>query len=426
MNKVNRRDFLSRLSKLGIFLPVLEAVPRLRAQENNTKAKGKPINLVCISVNLGHYLPNFNPKVEGVNYPATPCLKTLKKYRLPNTVISGAWNNIHRAHGSAACVWTGIDPAPGNKWRGHSISLDQFIANLRFGETFLPYFNIVSGETSFNKRGVAIKGHKDPKSAMNSVFKPINKRSAKEEYSTTKNMLNILRKDIKSFRKNLSVSDNLRIDDYMDSLDVISRGEDERLNWVNNYKLPKKPPLSSFDPFYKKYKSKYLASNALNLETIKLVLAANLTRVATTTFRGGNVFVDLPGVKAGWHDNTHHGGRNDRKKELYKIDVAVASLVADFAKSLQDTTTSDGKTLLDNTLILYSSGLGDANTHATQHLPFLAIGGGLNHKGHISYLKYKDKASRPLFSSFYLEILQHLGFEIEKFGNANKKSNIWT
>lgn len=74
MNKVNRRDFLKRLAKVGIFLPVLESVPSLYAQGNKVNINGKPINLVCISVNLGHYLPTFNPKTVGLDYEASPCL----------------------------------------------------------------------------------------------------------------------------------------------------------------------------------------------------------------------------------------------------------------------------------------------------------------------------------------------------------------
>ena len=426
MNKVNRRDFLKRLAKVGIFLPVLESVPSLYAQGNKVNINGKPINLVCISVNLGHYLPTFNPKTVGLDYEASPCLSSLKEYKLPHTVVSGAWHNIHRAHGSAACVWTGIDPAPGNKWRGHSISLDQLVANLRLGQTFLPYLNLKAHSTSYNKKGIKLQGYPNPQKALESIFQPMDKSQAKVEHSSIQKTLNFVHSRINVFRKNLTAEDNLRIDNYTESLNVVSRDADNRLEWVNNYKLPKKPELPSEDFFSKKYNSTYLGFQATCLETIRLMLMTNLTKVATTSIKGGNTIIDLPGIKAGWHDNTHHGGRTDRREELYKIDVAVANLIADFAKSLQDTSTADGKTLLDNTLILYSSGLGDANTHSCQHLPFLAIGGGLKHKGHVSFLGEKFQNKKPLLCSIYIEVLQHLGFEIEEFGNANKKSNVWS
>ena len=77
-----------------------------------------------------------------------------------------------------------------------------------------------------------------------------------------------------------------------------------------------------------------------------------------------------------------------------------------------------GKTLLDQTMILFGSNLGNANAHDTRNLPLVLAGGGFQH-GH--YLAGNEKDNLPLCNLF-VQMLQKLGLETDEFGSSTASS----
>ena len=75
--------------------------------------------------------------------------------------------------------------------------------------------------------------------------------------------------------------------------------------------------------------------------------------------------------------------------------------------------------LLDRTMILFGSNMGNANTHTNTNLPILLAGGGLRHGQHLAYRHDKN---RPL-SNLYVTMLQHLGVETDTFGSSDGTLN---
>ena len=78
-----------------------------------------------------------------------------------------------------------------------------------------------------------------------------------------------------------------------------------------------------------------------------------------------------------------------------------------------------GQRLLDRTMVLYGSNLGDANIHDNTNLPILLAGGGLQHGQHLAF---KRDSNTPLCNLF-VTMLQRLGLETDAFGSSTSTLN---
>ena len=92
-------------------------------------------------------------------------------------------------------------------------------------------------------------------------------------------------------------------------------------------------------------------------------------------------------------------------------DVAAATLLADLLRNLKSAQ-EGGETLLDRTMVLYGSNLGDANAHSTTNLPTILAGGGFRHGQHLAF----DRARNYPLPNLFVSILRRLGIEEAGFG----------
>src|SRR3954453_7444022 len=86
-------------------------------------------------------------------------------------------------------------------------------------------------------------------------------------------------------------------------------------------------------------------------------------------------------------------------------------LLADVFKGLRSAG-EDGATLLDRTMVLYGSNLGDANAHSTTNLPTLLAGGGFKHGQHLAF----DRGRNYPLPNLFVSMLQRLEIEAASFG----------
>ena len=91
--------------------------------------------------------------------------------------------------------------------------------------------------------------------------------------------------------------------------------------------------------------------------------------------------------------------------------------LARFLDKLKQKTDADGRPLLDSTLVLSGTGIGDANAHANTDLPTVVAGGGLKHGQHI-----RAKKDR-LLGDLYITLLQQLRIDTDRFSNASHSLN---
>ena len=120
----------------------------------------------------------------------------------------------------------------------------------------------------------------------------------------------------------------------------------------------------------------------------------------------------------GYHNLSHHGQSQSKVQQLMDTDHRQMQLLHQSFRKLAGITEGEDR-LLDRTMILFGSNMGNANTHTNTNLPILLVGGGLRHGQHLAYRHDKN---RPL-SNLYVTMLQHLGVETDTFGSSDGTLN---
>ena len=161
---------------------------------------------------------------------------------------------------------------------------------------------------------------------------------------------------------------------------------------------------------FKGYES-MLAIARLALETDSTRLVTLLVDAfATPPFRldeGAGLSVD------DYHNLSHHGQDASRVAQLFEADRRQMTLLAGLLEALAERREGDSR-LLDRTIVLFGSNMGDANTHNNTNLPILLAGGGFRHGSHLAF-KADDNA--PL-ANLFVSILQRLGIEADAFASS--------
>ena len=121
--------------------------------------------------------------------------------------------------------------------------------------------------------------------------------------------------------------------------------------------------------------------------------------------------LDLPGLSVSHHDASHHGQDDSKIKQLSLIEEAEMKLFADFLSKMQKTE-EGGPTLLDQTVTVHASNLGNASAHTNDNLRFCSRVVA-KRAGHLAY---DQKDNKPM-SNLFIRWLQ-LGIEMEKFGSS--------
>ena len=121
----------------------------------------------------------------------------------------------------------------------------------------------------------------------------------------------------------------------------------------------------------------------------------------------------VAGVTMGHHDLSHHGQDPKKLEQLKILEMEQMKTVHELLAKLKNTE-EQGASLLDRTMVMFSSNLGNAANHSTKNLPMLFAGGGFKHGQHIAF----DQKNGPPLSNLYLTMLQRLGIETNKFGSS--------
>ena len=149
-------------------------------------------------------------------------------------------------------------------------------------------------------------------------------------------------------------------------------------------------------------------------DLILLALQTDSTRIATLEIGGDFNPKDL-GIKGGYHSLSHHGHRQPAIDALKRIDQYQIEQFARFLGKLAATKDGD-RSLLQQTGVLFGSGMGNANSHTNTNLPIVLAGGSWKH-GRL--LSFDSKASgRPPLTNLFVSMLQEFGAEVDRFATS--------
>ena len=195
------------------------------------------------------------------------------------------------------------------------------------------------------------------------------------------------------------------------------REVEERLETAREWEVRPKPAATRPPPADIQDKKLFFEKFDLMLSMAQLAFESDSTRIVT-------LMVDAfltPAFKLSeernttdsYHGLSHHGQAVEKVKQLEEADRQQMRVLHRLLDSLAGKKES-GQRLLDNTMMLYGSNMGDANIHDNSNLPILLAGGGFNHGQHIAF---KRDNNAPL-CNLYVTMLQRMGIEAGSFGSS--------
>jgi hypothetical protein len=151
-------------------------------------------------------------------------------------------------------------------------------------------------------------------------------------------------------------------------------------------------------------------------DLVRLAFETDSTRAVTLMLNSvGTPVVQIDGatITDSYHNLSHHGLAEEKLTQLKVIDEWHMKLLVDLFKGLKSVT-EGGETLLDRTMVLYGSNLGDANAHSTTNLPTLFAGGGFRHGQHLAF----DRGRNYPLPNLFVSMLQRMTIEEPSFGTS--------
>ena len=143
-------------------------------------------------------------------------------------------------------------------------------------------------------------------------------------------------------------------------------------------------------------------------DIVSLALQTDSTRFVTLHMPGNAKLKGVDGISEGYHGLSHHGRDEDKIKQLTLVEQAVIDEWTDFLRKLKKSE------LLDSTMVLLTSNLGNASSHNNRNMPVLFAGGGFKHGRHLAF---SQKNNYPL-PNLYLNALHQLGLEQSSFATS--------
>jgi hypothetical protein len=222
-------------------------------------------------------------------------------------------------------------------------------------------------------------------------------------------LLDFMKEDMARLKRELGPSDRDKVSQFLDSVrEVERRIQKAEVNVAENPEPDMDRPIG--------VPESYAEHARLMFDLQVLALQGDVTRVATFQLARETSNRTYPeiGVSDPHHPLSHHGNDPDKIERMSKINAFHVSLFAEYIAKLADTPEGDGS-LLDQSLILYGSGIGNPNVHDHTNLPILVAGGSASGVAGNRHVRYDEPV--PL-ANLHLALLDRAGVRLEKFGDS--------
>jgi BMFP domain-containing protein YqiC len=381
----------------------------------------KPHRIFGICNNLGLLPEHFFPKENGPDYIPSPYLEILKKHRSDFTVFSGVSHpDVDGGHPADNCFLTAA-PHPGSAGFRNTISLDQYISE-RIGHlTRFPSLtlgvNVLQGQRSLSWTGSGVLIPCEEKAAE--VFARMFLQGTRAEteaqvrkLETGRSILDAVADQARQLQRTVGARDRDRLDQYFTSV----RDLEQRMAMSREWERKPKPKVTAPMPLDPASPKAYMDKVKLMYDMARLAFETDSTRSISLLLDSVNSpVIEFGGLKTtdGYHNLSHHGKSKEKLAQLKTIDEWHMKLLAELFSELKSVK-EDGEPLLDRTMILYGSNLGNANTHVTSNLPTIFAGGGFKHGQHLAF---NTDHNYPL-PNLFVSMLHRLGIEADKFASA--------
>ncbi|MSU65540.1 MAG: DUF1552 domain-containing protein [Opitutus sp.] len=422
---MSRRHFL-RGAGVALALPFLDTMQpafAAGAATDSPLAPGaKPRRFFAICNNLGLLPMNFFPTGAGRDYVPSPYLELLEEHRNDFTAFSGmAYAGVDSGHPGDVCFLTGA-PHPSSASFRNSISVDQFIAERIGTLTRFPSITLAvntrSRSLSCSGTGVAVP----PEDKAAEVFKQLFVQGSPAEVEAQilrlqvgRSILDTVGARAQALQRKTGAADRDRLDEYFSSV----RDLESRLHASQGWEKKPKPKVEAKEPVDPASPAQYMQKVGIMYDLARLAFQTDSTRAITLMLDSVNTptLEGIPDVKItdGYHNLSHHGKAPDKLGQLRALDTMQMKLLAKLYADLKGVKEGESS-LLDRTMVLYGSNLGDASTHVNTNMPILFAGGGFKHGQHLAF----DTAPERNYptANLMVSVLQRMGLEQDKFSSS--------
>ena len=443
---LSRREVLRGMGT-ALALPLLEAMTPAFASAAVSAVTTKP-RLACLEIVHGaagsttdgtgkHY---WSPAGEGADFEFTPTLEPLSKLRNYLTVVTGTDLNAAGAYTpseqggdhfrSSAAYLTASHPKMTEGSDIHAgISIDQIYAKQFGQDSPLPslqlciedvdstgacaygYACVYSDTISWASPTEPLPMMRDPRVAFERLFG--DGATAAERLQRRlldRSILDGIVGDIARLQSGLASTDKARLDQYLTDVRELERRIQnvERYNAKSGQATLPTAPLGIPESYDEHVKLMFDLQALAFMTDVTRVSAFKLSRDVSQ-----RVF-PLTGVTTPFHSASHHGESPAKIAEYAKINRYHVSLLAYFLDKLKDTPDGDGN-LLDHTVVMYGSPMGDSNVHNHKRVPLLLAGHGSGaFKGN---LHLRTAEGTPTANA-YLTLLRRLGVDLPAIGDS--------
>ncbi|MDP7017606.1 MAG: DUF1552 domain-containing protein [Pirellulaceae bacterium] len=418
MATIPRRLFLKGLG-VSIALPPFESYG---AKLNQTSAPAH--RFVCVAPNYGMNPGGFFPEQTGAAYVMPPLLKSLEPHRRDLTIFTNLDHpDVGGGHGCSNTLLNAVEMKDVRQHPQRLHSLDQLLAEQLGQATRFPSLLLGSGGVSWSRAGVSLPTDASPTRVFTRLFvsdQAKTKQRKKRFLDEDGSILDVVRQDARRLQTRLAGADRAKLDQFLTSIRGVERKLKRQSAWIDIAKpnIDDEVIRGNDDVAVD---LEYPYNTAVMYDLIVLALQTNSTNVICYGHPGGNRMFPFEGVSLGYHSLTHHGKRPDLLKQLNIIESYYAEQFSRFIGKLKQTLDADGVPLLDSTVVLFGSGMGNASSHSSRNLPIALVGGGFRNGAHHRFDRH-GRDGRPL-SDLFVTILQQLGVERDEFATSTGNLN---
>ena len=444
---ISRRKMLKGLGAC-IALPLLDAMALPGLGSANPKS---PIRTAFLFMPNGVHPDRWTPSEIGSQFTLTQQLAPLENFKKDilllgelmnkNSLFRGA--DGHYAKSASLLTCMPIKQTIGDNISSGGVSVDQVIASNIGDQTLFPsleygldrittgvdinvgFTRLYGSSISWPTPNQPLSKEIDPRLAFDRLFRPYLPGVKIKQDPWKASILDLVMEDANDLKRNLGRVDQDKLSEYLESIRSVEKrisNDVNREKFAGNITPDIRKELVRVNTRIDEYVEMYggvdvTEKTRLMLDIMTLAFWSDASRV--TTFMFGNSvsnrnFSFLEGVKGNHHSISHHMDKPEALEEYTKITTWHVGQYAYFLENLKKIKEGD-KTLLDNSMIMFTSDLRDGNRHSPRNLPIVLAGSG-GGKLKLGQNIIFDKET-PL-ANLYLTMLRTLSINHDQFGDS--------
>jgi hypothetical protein len=432
LRPLSRRTLLRGAGGVVVGLPLLEAMTAFG------QTAPPPVRFIFMFSANGTMPPAWTPTGSESTFTLSPILTSLKPYQskllvLDNLDMESAYHGPGDGHMKGmAHLLTGTEIQDGSLFTGGNgeltgwgggISVDQRMAAAVGASSKTPSLvlgvraiaNTVWGRMSYAAGGQPLSPENSPLNVFNRLFSDFatdpNSEAALKLLAQRKSVLDTVKADFASLNPRLGTADKAKVDEHLTAVRDLEIRLGKSVPPPSTCTKPGTPAAINYSDA-----ANYPTTGALQMDLIALAMACNFTRVATLQWDKSVSGMTFPWI--GVNDNHHslsHLGDSDTAAvaKITQINTWYTEQYAYLLGKLNAVMETNGKTLLDNSIVVWGNELGKGNNHTRRDVPFVMAGTG---GGYFRTGRWLNMGG-AYHNDLWVSCLNAMGIPDTKFGN---------